>query len=290
MELYLGRIRTHDPLGMWWNSTEPRQWEARPKFMIAADDLLQFCKLFLHGSGREASEAVGFDTITHLDKAMLLVDVLHPINQHDSTEEYPRPAIRRLLEPLCYLHNIMLPIIECPAPKSYIEAVKQKIQRKAPSAAALNLSVASMLEEGDTALSARDFHSAALQFESAIDKLRAGSQDCARYDRMVEGKWPGAFVRKIKYVLSHGLELGLALANLQLQRYEMAHHWTFAVTQGIKDTNHLVSQLWYYRALASKGLGEMERANAEMDKALHLRPNEEVFQAEKAALCDLLRR
>lgn len=290
MELYLGRIRTHDPLGMWWNSTEPRQWEARPKFMIAADDLLQFCKLFLHGSGREASEAVGFDTITHLDRSILLVDVLHPINQLNSTEEYPRPAIRRLLEPLCYLHNIMLPIIEGPAPKSYIEAVKQKIQRKAPSAAALNLLVASMLKEGDTALSAKDFHSAALQYESAIDKLRAGSQDCARYDRMVEGKWAGAFVRKIKYVLSHRLELGLALANLLLQHYEMAHHWTFAVTQGINDTNRLISQMWYYRALASKGLGEIERANTEIDKALHVRPNDEIFRAEKAALSDLLRR
>lgn len=290
MEIHLGRIRTHDPIGMWWNSTEPRQWESRPKFMIAADDLLQFCKLFLHGSGREASEALGFDNIIHLDRAILLVDVLHPMNQHDSTEERPRPAVRRLLEPLRYLHNMMLTIIECPAPQSYIEAVKQEIQRKAPSAAALNLSVAAILQEGDTVLTAGDFHSAALQYENAVDKLRAGSQLCARYERMVEGKWPGAFVRKVKYVLLHRLELGLAIANFHLQRYEMAHHWTSAVIQGIRDTNQLVSQMWYYRALASKGLGEIERANAEIDKALRLRPNEGIFQAKKATLSDILRR
>ena len=288
MEIYLGRIRAHDPLGMWWNSTEPRQWEDRPKFMIAADDLVEFCKLFLHYSGKQASKAAGFETITHLNSTMLLVDVMHGTNQHHSAKEYLRPAVKRLLEPLCHLHNIMLPIIECPAPKFYIDAVKQTIQRKAPSAQDLNLSLASALAEGYAFFRAGDFHSAALQYETAVDKFRAGSQEYSRNERMVEGRYAGAVVWKIKYVLLHRLELGLAKANFQLQHYEMAHRWTIAAELDFRDTEEIVSEMWYCRALASKALGEVERAYQEMDKALQKMPNHAKLRAEKAALSDLL--
>lgn len=236
----------------------------------------------------QVNSTFGYDTVTHLDRSMLLVDVLHPMDQYDSTEEYPRPVVRRLLEPLRYLHHIMLTIIECPAPKSYIEAVKQDIERKAPSAAALNVSLTSMADAGDRALNMAWFELANIIYEDTMDNFRAGSQDYERNERMTEGKWTGNYVLKVKEIVKQRLELGLAIANFHLQRYEMAYHWTYAVILGIKSPKRVVSLMWYYRALSSKGLGEIERANAEMDKALQLMPNDAAFQAEKAALSDLL--
>ena len=288
MEIYLGKKKS-DPPGMWWDSPKPGQWEARPKFMIAADDLLEFCKNFFNISDYKVSlTATGaLDKIAYLKKTMLLVDVLHTNNQHTSAKKYLRPAVQRLLEPLGHLHNIGIVIIECPAPNAYVKAIAQSIQRKAPSAQDLNNSVISLTEEGDAAFLKGDFQSAALQYETAFDKLQAGSQRPAGRERMIGGGYTGAFVTDVKGELLHRLQLGLAKANFQMQNLEMAHHWTLNVVRGFKDTDQVISQMWYYRALASKGLGEFGRAYKEMRRAQLRNPNDPKIRDEMAAWSDL---
>ena len=287
MEIYLGRKKS-DPPGMWWNSPKPGQWEARPKFMIAADDLREFCKNFFSISDYKVSPtATGLDKIAYLKTTMLLVDVLHTKNQHTGAKKCLRPAVQRLLEPLGHLHNIGIVIIECPAPNAYVEAIAQSIQRKAPSAQLLNISVISLIEEGDAAFLKGDFQSAARQYETAFDKLYAGSQRPARRERMIEGGYKGAFVTIVKRELLHRIQLGLAKANLQMQNLEMAHHWTLNVVRGFKDTDQVISQMWYYRALASKGLGEFGRAYKEMRRAQLRNPNDPRIRDEMAALSNL---
>lgn len=86
--------------------------------MIASEHLLEFCKVILIASGASAGRFTGFDTMRHLDMAMLLAVVLHMANQHNSADTHPRPAIQGLLEPLCYLYSICLVIIQAPRAKT----------------------------------------------------------------------------------------------------------------------------------------------------------------------------
>lgn len=288
MEIYLGRANRRDARGRWWNSPKPQKWEIRPKFMIASDDLLQFCKIFLLLSMRAAKTHAESDSMLHLKKAMLLVDVLHKTDQHNRANEGPRPAIRRLLEPLAYFHNIGLVIIEGPVPTLYSEAIRQRIQRRAPSAQDLVHAVSSLVEQGDAAFLKRDFHSAVFVYKSALEKLHAGSQKRPKLERMVEGTYTGMVIGGVKNLLQHKVYLGLSKASLQLKRFEMAHHWTLAVARGLRDTREILSQMWFCRALASKGLGELEQALKEMEMARLIQPNDLGILAEIAILSSLL--
>ena len=58
--------------------------------MIASEDLHEFCKLFVHYIKKVAGPAAWFDTMTHLETAMLLVDVLCTVDQHGSPGEHVR--------------------------------------------------------------------------------------------------------------------------------------------------------------------------------------------------------
>lgn len=288
MDIYLGNTRRIDSPEIWWNSPKPQEWTARPKFMIASNDLLQFCKMFLFSGGRAAKRSPESERMLHLETTMLLVDVLYTTDQHKSANEFLRPAARKLLEPLCYLHNIGLVIIKGAVPNLYLEATTQRIQRQAPSTQDLVHSISSLKEQGDAAFLEGDFHSAARQYETAFDELHAGSQGAAKSERMVIGRYTGMFVGKVKKSLKHKLHLRLAKTNLQLQNYEMAHHWTLAVVFGLHDSDKLLSQMWYCRALASKGLGELNRAYGEIRKARLKQPNDLGILAEIATLSGLL--
>ena len=191
----------------------------------------------------------------HLEKTMLLVDVLHMADQHDYATEHPRPAMRRLLEPLCYLHNIGLVIIQGPLPTAYIESITQRIQRPAPNVQDLIRSTTSLEEQANAAYHNGAFHSAISLYDSALENIYAGSQTHARSEVVLQGKLTGMPVGKVKAGLQSRLYRGLARANFQLQRCEMMHHCAIGVVVGGRDTNYLVAQLWYYKVVANKSFG-----------------------------------
>ena len=260
MEVYLGSAKGKSSSGMSWNS------ERSPNFMIASEDLHDFCKRFLKVMTVAASLIAGFDSVSH--DVMLLINVLHMNGQRNGPPKHLTPAIRKLLDPLCYLHNIKLVKIKCQAPQEYVSAVTQMIRRKAPSAHDLNNILLTMNDEAHASLLKGDFQSAALQYETALNKLHAGSQRRkSKERRMTDGRCVGVRIGKLKLILAHEILLGLAKANFQLHHYEMAHHWTHNVVHKAKVGRHLLSQLWYYRALASRRLGEFDRALGELRNA-----------------------
>lgn len=256
--------------------------------MIASVDLLEFCKFFMFVTWMAASKHSGADTMVHLETAMLLVDILHATDQHSSAITYLRPAMRKLLEPLCYLHNIGLVIIDGPAPKLYLETVTQRIKRRAPSVQEMVQSMSSLIEQGDAAFLGGVFDVAALRYETALNQLHAGSHRREKFEMIIEGKYTGIIIGKVKAMLEYQLHLSLAKTNLQLQRYAMAHHWTIIVVHGRKAPDQEIAQMWYHRALASKGMGELHRAYQEMRKARLKRPDDVMIQAELAGLANHL--
>lgn len=262
--------------------------------MIACEDLLEFCKVFLFATMQQAfigkGIGSGFDTVIHLETAMLLVDVLHTTNLGNGDSECLLPAAQRLLEPLCCLHNIGLVVIGGSAPKSYSEMITQTIQRQAPSAQDVILSTSALKEQGDAYLFKGEFHSAILNYKTALDQLYPGSVGSKRHELMATGRYTGMHIGKVKNLLVHRLHLGLAKANFQLQKYEMAHHWTTIILDRPFDTDAQLSQMWYYRGLASRELGEAYRAYREMRRAHQIRPTDPEILSEMATLSSALKR
>lgn len=257
--------------------------------MIACEDLLDFCRIFLLATRQEACRHRDFDTMVHLERTILLVDVLHTTDQRNGTNECLMPAAQRLLEPLRRLHNIGLVIIEGPVPKPYKEMITQRIQRQAPKAQDLILTTSTLKDQGDAALFKKKFKSAIAMYKIALDQLYPGSQGSRREEFMAAGRYTGAPIGAVKNLLEHRLHLGLAKAYFQLQKYEMAHHWTSVIIEGPHDSYKQLSQTWYYRALASKELGEVYRAYREMRRAHLMQPNDPKILAEMAALSRVLK-
>ena len=288
MEIYFGKTQVIDSPRLWWNSPKSQEWNARPRFMIACEDLLEFCRIFLFATRERAfiGKGIGrdFDTMTHLETAMLLVDVLHTTNLRNGDSECLLPAAQRLLEPLCCLHNIGLVIIEGSAPTSYTKSIIQAIQRQAPSVQEVILSTSALKDQGDADFLKGEFHSAILKYKTALDQLYPGSGGSIRHELMATGRYTGMPIGKVKNLLDHRLHLGLAKANFQLQSYEMAHHWTTTVIDRPFDTEAQISQMWYYRSLASRELGEAYRAYREMRKAHQIRPSDPEILSEMAIM------
>ena len=257
--------------------------------MIACDDLLDFCRIFLLATRQQACRRRDFDTMVHLERAMLLVDVLHTTDQRNGSKECLIPAAQRLLEPLCCLHNIGLVIIEGPVPKPYTEMITQRIQRQAPRAQDVILSTSALKDQGDAAFFKKEFNSAILMYKTALDQLFPGSQGSRRDEYMAAGRYTGAPIGRVKNMLEHRLHLGLAKASFQLREYEMAHHWTSIIIEGPHDSYKQLSQTWYYRGLASNELGEVYRAYREMRRAHLMQPNDPKILSEMAVLSRVLK-
>lgn len=226
--------------------------------------------------------------MVHLERTMLLVDVLHTTDQRNGAKECLIPAAQRLLEPLCCLHDIGLVIIEGPVPKSYTEMITQRIQRQAPRAQDVILSTSALKDQGDAAFLKEEFNSAIVMYKAALDQLYPGSQGARRDEYMAAGRYTGTPIGKVKNQLEHRLYLGLAKANFRLKKYEMAHHWTSIIIEGPHDSNKQLSQMWYCRALASNKLGEVYRAYREMRRAHLIQPNDPKISSEMAVLSRVL--
>ena len=280
MDIHLGSSQITDDTEMWWNSPEPQQWESRPKIMVVADDLLKSCKTFIH----EIQKIPRIPRIENLATTMLLVDVLPMTDRHNSSGEQPRPAVRKLLEPLCFMHNLGLVVIEGSAPKRYIDEVKQRIQRRAPSSQELLHSMSRLKEQGDLKVLNNDLDSAALQYEVAIDQLLAGSHGGVRDERVVGGSFNGVRVVAALGLLEWRLHLSLAMTNIRLRKNARAHKWTDIVLRDHKCTDYSVAHLWYCRACASERLGQTKYAYEEMRQALVRQPRDEVISTDLAIL------
>ena len=278
MEIHFGSSQTTDSTDMWWNSPKPQQWEIRPKIVVVADDLLEFCKVFV----RWILKTPRSTRTDALETTMLLVDVLPLTAGHDSSGEQLRPAARKLLEPLCFLHNLGLVVIEGSAPKRYIDEVKQRIQRRAPSSQELVHSMSQLKEQGDMLI--YDLDSAALQYEAALEQLWAGSHGGVRNETVVGGSLDGTPVVTALRLLEWRLHLSLVTTNIRLRKNPTAHHWTNIVLRDHQCTDFSVAQLWYYRAFASERLGQTKYACGEMQQALVRQPGDEVFSTELAIL------
>ena len=278
MEIHLGSSQTTDSTEMWWNSPKPQQWESRPKIMVVADDLLEFCKITIRGILKTPRNT----RVDALETTMLLVDVLPMTDRHDSSGEQLTPAVRKLLEPLCFLQNLGLVVIEGSAPKRYIDEVKQRIQRRAPSSQELVHSMSQLKEQGDMLSS--DLESAALQYEAALDQLWAGSHWGVRDEKVVGGSLDGVLVVTALRLLEWRLHLSLATTNIRLRKNATAHYWTNIVLRDHQCTDYSVAQLWYYRAFASEHLGQTKYAYEEIRQALVRQPRDEGILTELAIL------
>ena len=278
MEIHFGSSQTTDSTEMWWNSPKPQQWESRPKIMVVADDLLEFCKIFV----RMILKTPRNTRIDALETTMLLVDVMPMTDRHDSSGQQLRPAVRKLFEPLCFLHNLGLVVIEGSAPKRYIDEVKQRIQRRAPSSQELVHSMSQLKEQGEMLI--YDLDSATLQYEAALDLLWAGSHGGVRYETVVGGNFDGTPVVTALRLLEWRLHLSLATTNIRLRKIPTAHYWTNIVLRDHQCADYSVAQLWYYRAFASERLGQTKYAYEEMRQALERQPGDEVISTELAIL------
>ena len=248
--------------------------------MVVADDLLESCKIIIHGFLRIPRNT----QINPLATTMLLVDVLPMTDRHDSSGEQLRPAVRKLLEPLCFLHNLGLVVIEGLAPKRYTDEVKQRIQRRAPSSQELVHSMSRLKEQGDAKVLSNDLDSAALQYEVALDQLLAGSHWEMRDETVVGGSLNGVPVVAALGLLEWRLHLSLTTTNIRLRKNARAHKWTNIVLRDHQCTDYSVAHLWYYRALASECLGQIKYAYEEMRQALVRQPLDEGISTELALL------
>ena len=280
MEIHLGSSQTTDSTEMWWNSPKLQQWESRPKIMVVADDLLESCKILMRDILRTPRNAL----INPFATTMLLVDVLPMADRHDSSGEQFRPAVRKLLEPLCFMHNLGLVAIEGSAPKRYIGEVEQRIQRRAPSSQELVHSMSRLKEQGDVKVLTNDLDSAALQYETALDQLLAGSHWGVRNETVVGGSLNGVPVIAALGLLEWRLHLSLATTNIRLRKNARAHKWTNIVLRDHQCTDYAIAHLWYYRAVASECLGQTKYAYEEMRQALVRQPRDEVISTELAIL------
>ena len=280
MEIHLGLSQTTDSEELWWNSPKPQQWESRPKIVVVADDLSKFCKILMLGFLKIPRTT----RIDALETTMLLVDVLPMTDRHDSSGEQLRPAVRKLLEPLCFLHNLGLVVIEGSAPKRYVDEVKERIQSLAPSSQELFHSMSRLKEQGDVNVLSNDLDSAALQYEVALDQLWSGPHWGERDETVVGGSLNGVPVVGAVRLLQWRLHLSLATTNIRLKKYATAHHWTNIVLRDHQCTDYSVAHLWYYRAWASERLGQTKYAYEEMRQARVRQPRDEVISAHLAVL------
>ena len=240
--------------------------------MVVVDDLLEVCKILIY----EVLKAVPINALTDepgsLETSMLLVDVLPMTDRHGSSSEQFRPAVRKLLEPLCFLHNLGIVIIEGSAPKRYIDEVKKRIQRRAPNLQELVDSMSLLKEQGDMNLLSNDPNTAALQYDLALDQCLGGyyRDTSVRNETVVQGHLRGVHANVALDLLIWRLHSGLAAANLHLRKYATAHFWTNVVLLDHTCTDWSISHLWYCRAMASAGKRHHKYAYEEMQQA-HVR-------------------
>lgn len=272
----LGERTRRSRSGQLWKQTKPEDWGSWQIFMIACDDLEQFCGVVLYISHYMRMPTYYSRLIEmHLGLTVDIVaqDYHSPLPLKNDTAV--QPSIQRLLEPLRRLHKVYTVLIRGPASETYKENVKKSIMREAPTAEEMITTACELKALGEDAFRKADFRSCVYTYEKAISDLEAGCQLCDPSTLVTEGKYSGSRVSKASRHLYFMLQLDLVTALLRLQSYDRAHNWTMVEAQmgGGVTSDAELAQMWYLRAQASREMGIIDRAHDELAQAVTLQPD-----------------
>ena len=260
---------------------EPFYPGSRQRFMIACDDLKQFCGVVLY-INQFLRIPYGYSRSTKillcLYAEIIARDYQRSIpSKNDTVVE---SSIKRLFEPLRRLHGVSATIIEGPTSEIYKEKVARSVLRKAPTADEIIATACTLKAKGDDAFRSADFWSSVYAYEKAISEIEAVRQPYYCSALVKEGNYSGWSVLNAVQHLLHELQLDIVSAFVRLHEYHRAQNWTMVElwsrtgltwdTGAVSDDE--VAHLWYLKAQASKGLGRIDRAHDELKWALKLAP------------------
>lgn len=277
MELMVGGILIEES----WRPAKPENWRRCQMFMIACDDLEQFCGVVLyinHFLSIPDSYSASTRILLCLSVDIIAQDYQKPIPSKNDTAV--PSSIQRLLEPLRRLHGVGGVLIKGPASEIYKGKIRRSVMRGAPTADEMITTACTLKTEGDDAFRSADFWSSVYAYEKAISEIEAVQQPYPCSALVKEGSYSGWLVLNAVQHLHNKLRLDVVSAFVRLHEYHRAHNWTMVElwsrtgltwnTGAVSDTE--VAELWYLKAQASKGLGKIDRAHHELERALVLAP------------------
>lgn len=159
-----------------------------------------------------------------------------------------------------------------------VEDVKKKSSRPPPSIEEVLHTTAEIKDQGNEAFRAGDFALAAYSLYISALKTRYGG---SRY--FIEGTREGKFARRMDHgLMSFRILSNLVVTLLRLQRWVDAHTKAtnflgrLDIIEFSKEKTNIppgeLAKLHHRRALASEGMGKIDRAIEEMHEALCLDP------------------
>lgn len=259
------------------------------EFVIAANELPIFCsilkKIDNEGPGLLSSLklVLGISPSYQLD-----VDAFVYKAPSSRVSRNPRSLLqqRKLLEPFATLRSMTLEIADVDGKTQYVdtqltEDIRERASRPPYSMVEVLDTSAKIKEKGNQAFRAGDFALASSLYKSALENLNAGE----RYlDTDIE---EGGFTEQT-YFEAH-FSLAFRIWSNSVAVHLRLHEWTAAhekATKGIEKIETVqnagenivfgpgeVAKLYFRRALASEGMGKINRAVDEVRTALDLDPN-----------------
>ncbi len=198
--------------------------------------------------------------------------------------------LRRLLEPFTALHNIEHCRITGPVTTEYQSYILQQIARPAPNLESAITHISALKDEGNVAYRSHQDIFAIARYEAALMHLLTSFWDQSTSQT---GEFANITTSDASDILSSQLHSNLAAALLRTRRFADCYYWAFKgltlVTRGNNEHSwreifKLFPKLAFRRALATKGMGDTERAAEEMRFAMGLEPGNATIKRELMAL------
>jgi len=236
--------------------------------MITNDELPGFCKALLgiHGYWRLGCllESSLLRLYVHFDRVKASIERVPESPLSDL------PSVKLLLEPFCRLHSVRSAEIFGFLSDQYRYDVERSVCKSPPETEAVVLKVSDLNDVGNEAYSNKDFALAISLCEEGMQYVETGFNLAGGHAAIKTGRFIGQNGIRAGCILESELRYGLARAHLALGQNRKAREWAEIAANRATENLHITrwpqqARFWFCRAMASKGLGEMERALGELD-------------------------
>lgn len=265
------------------------------QFVIAANDLSVFCSILKKIDNEGPGLLSSLKLILQVYPLFQLdVDAFAYTGPSSRVSRSPRSLAqqRRLLEPFATLRSMTLEIADVDGETQYIdvqlmEDIKERAGRPPYSMKEVLDTSARIKEQGNQAFRAGDFAHANTLYKSALENLNAGE----RYldTDIQEGEFTEQTYFEAHFSLAFRIWSNTVATHLRLQQWTAAHEKAIKGIEKIETVRNAgenivfgpgeVAKLYFRRALASEGMGKINRAVEEVRTALDLDPNSAQMKA-----------
>ncbi len=253
----------------WWTSEERKEWREGSMFMIASDDIRQFCRVIL-----DLHRHIYGASLRSQDHSVVLIDVITRGDQLTTClNDGSIPIIdkiQRLLEPFRRLHSIGRVVIAGQINDKYSSEIVAGMMKEPPTSAEMIHTACATKAKGDEAFRNKDFPSSLSAYEKAYDDIEAGHQLSSPFISITEGQYAGVQVLSAEKHLLFTLRMEIVATLLQLHEYENALNWAdmkLYYSQNVVSKRES-ARFWHLRSQASRGLGLSEAALSELVQAV----------------------